>query len=74
MTIQLSEDVESSINAELISGHFASADDAVAEIVRKYFEHKRQGEPHQHAAAQPTVRSSQGFCWMHTPISICLCI
>ena len=44
MIIHLPEDVESSINAEVVSGHFASADDAVAEIVRDYFQ-RRQHRP-----------------------------
>jgi Arc/MetJ-type ribon-helix-helix transcriptional regulator len=42
MTINLPKDVEISINAEVTSGHFASADDAVAEIVREYFQRRQQ--------------------------------
>jgi Arc/MetJ-type ribon-helix-helix transcriptional regulator len=37
MTIHLPEDLENSVRAEVQSGHFATADDAVAEIVRDYF-------------------------------------
>lgn len=44
MTIQLPKDLESSVRAEVLSGHFASADDAVAEIVRDYFR-RRPGQP-----------------------------
>jgi Arc/MetJ-type ribon-helix-helix transcriptional regulator len=36
MTINLPKDVESSINAEVVSGHFASADEAIAEAWRQY--------------------------------------
>jgi Arc/MetJ-type ribon-helix-helix transcriptional regulator len=43
MTIHLPKDVESSINAEVISGHFASADDAIAAAWRAYLE-SRQGQ------------------------------
>jgi Arc/MetJ-type ribon-helix-helix transcriptional regulator len=37
MTIHVSKDVETAINAAVQSGRFASPDDAVAEIVRDYF-------------------------------------
>jgi Arc/MetJ-type ribon-helix-helix transcriptional regulator len=43
MTIHLPKDVESSINAEVMSGHFASADDAIAAAWRAYLE-SRQGQ------------------------------
>jgi Arc/MetJ-type ribon-helix-helix transcriptional regulator len=44
VTINLPEDLESSVRTEVLSGHFASADDAVAEIVRDYFR-RRTGQP-----------------------------
>jgi Arc/MetJ-type ribon-helix-helix transcriptional regulator len=50
MNIILPDDLESSVRGEVLSGHFASADDAVAEIVREYFRH-RQGPRHQDSAA-----------------------
>ena len=40
MTIHLPEELESSVQAEVRNGHFASADDAVIEIVREYFRNK----------------------------------
>jgi Arc/MetJ-type ribon-helix-helix transcriptional regulator len=52
MTIHLPKDVESFINAEVVSGHFASPDDLVAEIVRNYF---RQRKP------QPAATPSSGL-------------
>ena len=45
MMIHLPKDVESSINEAVLSGHFASADDLVAEIVRDYFRQRRQEQP-----------------------------
>jgi Arc/MetJ-type ribon-helix-helix transcriptional regulator len=45
MTIHLPQDVESSINAEVIRGHFASADDAIAEAWRSYLQQRRQTPP-----------------------------
>jgi Arc/MetJ-type ribon-helix-helix transcriptional regulator len=42
MTIHLPKDVESSINAEVQSGHFASAEEAVTVIVREYFQRQEQ--------------------------------
>jgi Arc/MetJ-type ribon-helix-helix transcriptional regulator len=42
MTIHLPKDVENAINAEVLRGQFASADDAVAEIVREYFRRQEQ--------------------------------
>jgi Arc/MetJ-type ribon-helix-helix transcriptional regulator len=45
MTIHLPQDVERSINAEVMSGHFASADDAIAEEWRSYLEQRRQTPP-----------------------------
>ena len=42
MTIHLPKDVERSINAEVMSGHFASADDAIAEAWRSYLQQRTQ--------------------------------
>ena len=42
MTIHLPKDVERSINAEVMSGHFASADDAIAEAWRAYLQQRTQ--------------------------------
>jgi Arc/MetJ-type ribon-helix-helix transcriptional regulator len=63
MTIRLPQDVETSINAEVTRGHFASADDAVAEIVRRYFQHKRQSELQQHAASQQAPATAHKPIW-----------
>jgi hypothetical protein len=40
MTIHLPYELESSLRAEVLMGHFASEDEAVAEIVREYFRRK----------------------------------
>jgi Arc/MetJ-type ribon-helix-helix transcriptional regulator len=48
MTIHLPEDVESSINAEVVRGHFASADDAITAAWRAF-----QRQRHEHPVAQP---------------------
>jgi Arc/MetJ-type ribon-helix-helix transcriptional regulator len=40
MTIQLPKDVESSINAEVLRGHFASVDDAIAEAWHTFLRQK----------------------------------
>lgn len=53
MTIQLPKDVESSINAEVLSGHFASVDDAIAEAWRAFLRQKP-------LAQHPTGLSSIG--------------
>lgn len=52
MTIQLPKDLESSVRAEVLSGHFASTDDAVAEIVREYFRRRTGRQPANPAAPQ----------------------
>ncbi len=49
MTIHLPDDLERFIRAEVHSGHFASADDALAEAVRLLRRHRSQ------AAAPPTT-------------------
>jgi Arc/MetJ-type ribon-helix-helix transcriptional regulator len=40
MTIHLPTDLEDLVRAEVQSGHFASADELVAEAVRTFFERK----------------------------------
>lgn len=52
MTIHLPKDVESSINAEVLSGHFASADDAIAEAWRSFL---RQRSQTQQATGQGSI-------------------
>jgi Arc/MetJ-type ribon-helix-helix transcriptional regulator len=42
MTIHLPKDVERSINAEVMSGHFASPDDAIVEAWRSYLQQRTQ--------------------------------
>jgi Arc/MetJ-type ribon-helix-helix transcriptional regulator len=42
MTIHLPKDVETSINAAVRSGHFASADDAIAEAWREFLRQRTQ--------------------------------
>ena len=44
MTIHLPEDVESSINTEVLRGHFASADDAIAEAWRAFLRRNPQAQ------------------------------
>jgi Arc/MetJ-type ribon-helix-helix transcriptional regulator len=45
MTIQLPQDLESSLRAEVSSGHFASLDDAMAEAVRLLLGNRTAPEP-----------------------------
>ena len=45
MTIHLPKDVETSINAEVLSGHFASVDEAIAEAWRNFQQKKTQAQP-----------------------------
>jgi Arc/MetJ-type ribon-helix-helix transcriptional regulator len=42
MTIQLPKDLESSVRAEVLSGHFANEDDVVAAAVRAYLRERPQ--------------------------------
>lgn len=42
MTIHLPKDVEASINAEVLQGHFPSVDDAIAEAWRTFLRQKPQ--------------------------------
>ena len=59
MTIHLPHDLESSVRAEVMSGHFASEDDMVAAAVRDYLQ-RRKDQPRQVAvAAAPADESSK---------------
>lgn len=44
MTIHLPQDVENSINAEVLSGHFATPDDALAAAWRAFQQQRGQGQ------------------------------
>jgi Arc/MetJ-type ribon-helix-helix transcriptional regulator len=44
MTIQLPKDLESSVRAEVLSGHFATEDDLVAAAVRAYLRQRPPGQ------------------------------
>jgi len=63
MTIQLPKDVESSINAEVLNGHFASADEAIAEAWRKYLERR-----HEQARTTDQAASGRAAAMAHKPI------
>jgi Arc/MetJ-type ribon-helix-helix transcriptional regulator len=63
MTIHLPEDLESSIRAEVLSGHFASVDDAITEAVRSFLQRR-----HQTQAAAPEPNTSQGADPLGKPI------
>ena len=57
MTIHLPQDLESSLRAEVSSGHFASLDDAIAEAVRLLL---RDHKPSQSAASPDAGLGSIG--------------
>lgn len=52
MTIHLPIDVENSIHAEVLSGHFASADEAIAAAWRAFQQQQKLPLPKEHAAAE----------------------
>jgi Arc/MetJ-type ribon-helix-helix transcriptional regulator len=54
MTIHLPPELESSIRAEVLSGHFASEADMVAAAVRDYLRRQRQPSPPP-ASQEPAV-------------------
>ncbi len=56
MTINLPRDLESSVRAEVLSGHFASEDDMVAAAVRAYLRQRLQ----QQLVAKPSGMGSIG--------------
>jgi Arc/MetJ-type ribon-helix-helix transcriptional regulator len=56
MTIHLPKDVERSINAEVTSGNFASADEAIAAAWHAFVRHRPQEQPAKRARrAKPTA-------------------
>jgi len=56
MTINLPRDLESSVRAEVLSGHFASEDDMVAAAVRAYLRQR----PQEQLTAKPSGMGSIG--------------
>ena len=56
MTIHLPPELESSIRAEVLSGHFASEADMVAAAVRDYLRRQRQASP-QPASQEPAAQA-----------------
>jgi Arc/MetJ-type ribon-helix-helix transcriptional regulator len=60
MTIHLPEDLAGPIRAEVLSGHFASADDLVATAVRDYLRRKPEKAPRTgDAAVGPDVPAGE---------------
>ena len=59
MTIQLPKDLESSVRAEVLSGHFATEDDLVAAAVRAYLSQRPPGQ------AAPTASGLGSIGAMH---------
>jgi len=58
MTIHLPDELELSVRAAVLNGHFASEDDMVAAAVRDYL--RRSGEqPRQDTAAAPSENSAK---------------
>ena len=55
MTIHLPKDVESSINAEVHCGHFASVDEAVAAAWRAYRSQQQPNQPEVEVSEAQTV-------------------
>ena len=64
MTIHLPKDVESSINAAVHSGHFASVDDAMTEAARLLLQKLNQGQ----AVANKPAASEAATTPAHKPI------
>jgi Arc/MetJ-type ribon-helix-helix transcriptional regulator len=65
MTINLPKDVENSINAEVLNGQFASADDAIAEAWRAFLRQRRQAhvDAKETAAGQEKTAARQKPIW-----------
>jgi len=65
MTIHLPKDVESSINAAVHSGHFASVDDAMTEAARLLLRqiNQRQAAPEAEAARQEPAVEARKPVW-----------
>ena len=53
MTINVSKDVESTINAAVQSGHFASADEMITKLVREYESRTQQPSASEEATVLP---------------------
>ncbi len=64
MTIHLPKDVESSINAAVLSGHFASLDDAMTEAARLLLQKLNKGQ----AGANKPAASDEATVPAHKPI------
>jgi Arc/MetJ-type ribon-helix-helix transcriptional regulator len=64
MTIHLPKDVESSINAAVRSGHFASLDDAMTEAAHLLLQKLNQGQ----AMADKPAVSEEAIVPAHKPI------
>jgi Arc/MetJ-type ribon-helix-helix transcriptional regulator len=56
MTVQLPKDLESSVRAEVLNGHFANEDDLVAAAVRAYLRQR----PQERVTATPLSTGSIG--------------
>ena|SRR5947209_2106773 len=64
MTINLPEELVSTINAEVLRRHCASPDDLVTEIVRDYFERNQQpSSPQQPVARQEATAQEHKPIW-----------
>ena len=63
MTVHLPQELESTIQAEVLSGQFASEDDLVAAAVRDYLQRKQQQASHAKPAA-----SEEASAPAHKPI------
>jgi Arc/MetJ-type ribon-helix-helix transcriptional regulator len=63
MTIHLPNDLENSVRAEVLSGHFASEEDVVTAIVRDYFQRKQQ-----QVASNPAATTPEAAAPVHKPI------
>jgi Arc/MetJ-type ribon-helix-helix transcriptional regulator len=55
MTIKLPKDLECSVRAEVLSGHFASEDDVVAAAVRAYLRQPSQEQPVQKPSGMGSI-------------------
>jgi Arc/MetJ-type ribon-helix-helix transcriptional regulator len=65
MTIHLPKDVESSINAAVLSGHFASVDDAMTEAAHLLLQKLNQGQswPKEPAASEGEAATKHKPIW-----------
>ena len=65
MTIHLPEELESSIEAAVHSGHFASVDDAMAEAARLLLRNLKQPLPPRRCGRRQAARPGFGFHRCH---------